>query len=1291
MSEKLELEISLEIKQALINAKAMGDELRALVMETKRVAPSATELKEIMSRVGMSMQNVVLTAQALGDKTGGLAERHNMLAQQIRNLINSGLTPESAEVKTLSKEYAALSGELDKSRVETDDLAGAVQKLTEGAIILGGAKALAGFVAGAAEEFAQAEASTMRLEKAMQLRGIEGGAARFEEYANQLMNLTGASDDLVQQLAAELAYEGKSEAQIRAIIDASADMAAVTNTDLRTAVETLSGSLSGQARELARNIPAIKDLSEEQLKAGAAIDIVARQYAGSAKEMQNSSLVAFARMTESVGNLAESIGGTLAPILVTGANLVTTLAQAGTAAVDVFNSMPAPVKLLAGGIVALTIAATAYTAVQKSALIAKGLENAATIIAIIRTGAHTAAQWLQYAAQMAINAAMAVTNPLLWAGIAAAAAATIGAIALANANRGAAEATEELGKANQSLSERLSEVTGKLRALGQEAAAKLQPIKAYTEAIAELSKAVGAAAALERAGIFTGREALSASLDAQKKLLEAAQKRAAQLKDPSIMKAEVDRFRADMVATEAKLAAFDRVAKKMADEKKALEDAKKALDDYRSSWDKQFSRDVAADRTAAAKGDGRISADDFAAVDAEFAARKAEAIQVGLWNSTDAADQVRVEQMLDRWLAARAKITADEQRGIEEAAQKLREEQAKYTATRLDDIQVAMDRELKAAALVFKDGAEKDAVLATIRQRYQDELTKARIEEQFAAAEAAAKLTATRIDDLMVERDKRLATLQAAGASEIQIASARLDAELQIARTRMQELKAQWDAEKQAIKEKFDFEKELARQNGDLGSYAALSMEGVVGGTELGQTLGLGGNLSVDPVTQLIDAFAQMLTQIENLNKTLNWASTIMEGTLSVIQGPMNEALQPVVDGLTQIGVIAGKVLLPVIETAGILIGLVMDVLEPVFNIIEAILPLIATAGQLMFMLNPSFILLTTTLNWVAKGLSWFYDKVIVPVGNAFIDIINAVIEGINSLAWLTGVTVDKMDKLLTSDEKQSYTEMMESKKARINELLDDVTEYYQEQRDALKTLTSESIASWQDLLEVGAISETDYAAKVAGLNDGLASGLESIDAAETAMADSLGDILTRLEDGLNVDITNIEALVAALSGDAVAASESAATATETVTTTDIPAATTVNTGTAWWQGLGAEDRAAFESTLQAAIAAGNTAQVQGMRQMRGYAVGTARVDGDQVAVVHDDEMIIPKTFADGVRAGEIGIVGPSTTPAGNVTHNYYYATVVEGSVIRERDTGAYLDDVKTRGRRSGRLTGASR
>jgi hypothetical protein len=88
---------------------------------------------------------------------------------------------------------------------------------------------------------------------------------------------------------------------------AAADYAAAKHIDLKTAAETLNSTYSGMAGTMGRQIAEIKDLTDEQLKNGDAIDLIAGKYKGFAKEAADSGTQAknaFGDFMESVGKIA---------------------------------------------------------------------------------------------------------------------------------------------------------------------------------------------------------------------------------------------------------------------------------------------------------------------------------------------------------------------------------------------------------------------------------------------------------------------------------------------------------------------------------------------------------------------------------------------------------------------------------------------------------------------------------------------------------------------------------------------------------------------------------------------------------------------------------------------------------------------------------------------------------------------------------------------------------------------------------------------------------------------------
>ena len=130
---------------------------------------------------------------------------------------------------------------------------------------------------------------------------------RLKEYASQIQEVSNYGDEGTIDIMAQLASTGRTEAEIMKIIGAAADYAAAKHIDLQSAAETLNATYSGMAGTLGKQIEEIKDLTDEQLKHGDAIDILANKYKGFAKEAVDSGVQAknaFGDFMEAIGKIA---------------------------------------------------------------------------------------------------------------------------------------------------------------------------------------------------------------------------------------------------------------------------------------------------------------------------------------------------------------------------------------------------------------------------------------------------------------------------------------------------------------------------------------------------------------------------------------------------------------------------------------------------------------------------------------------------------------------------------------------------------------------------------------------------------------------------------------------------------------------------------------------------------------------------------------------------------------------------------------------------------------------------
>lgn len=139
---------------------------------------------------------------------------------------------------------------------------------------------------------------------------LDGQAvAGLKAFASELQSVSEIGDETSIKLMAQLAAAGRTETQIRDIMKAAADYAAGTGTDIQSAVQTLNATYSGSAGLLGKQITGLKGLTEEQLKNGEAVKVVAEKYKGLAENLADVKVQA----EGAKGDFKEMVGALLAP------------------------------------------------------------------------------------------------------------------------------------------------------------------------------------------------------------------------------------------------------------------------------------------------------------------------------------------------------------------------------------------------------------------------------------------------------------------------------------------------------------------------------------------------------------------------------------------------------------------------------------------------------------------------------------------------------------------------------------------------------------------------------------------------------------------------------------------------------------------------------------------------------------------------------------------------------------------------------------------------------------------
>ena len=152
-----------------------------------------------------------------------------------------------------------------------------------------------------------------------QLRtALQGNETAFKDLttaAQELQEVSLFTDEEIIAQQAYLASLGLTEDKIKDVIKASMDLAAGTGQTLEFGVKNLAKTFSGLTGELGESIPALKNLTTEQLKAGEAVNVVADAFRGQAKAASEAGLGGVQQLKNSFGDLTEEIGRALMPIL----------------------------------------------------------------------------------------------------------------------------------------------------------------------------------------------------------------------------------------------------------------------------------------------------------------------------------------------------------------------------------------------------------------------------------------------------------------------------------------------------------------------------------------------------------------------------------------------------------------------------------------------------------------------------------------------------------------------------------------------------------------------------------------------------------------------------------------------------------------------------------------------------------------------------------------------------------------------------------------------------------------
>ena len=147
------------------------------------------------------------------------------------------------------------------------------------------------------------------------LNGRKDVQERLMQQAAELQSRSIYGDEAIIEQQAFLAALGLTETQINATINAAAQLSAALGMEFSSAVRNLSKTYSGLAGELGESIPALRNLTAEEMAAGAAIAYVNNNYKGFAETAAQTGTGPLLQLKNTLGDLAEQFGAILVPVI----------------------------------------------------------------------------------------------------------------------------------------------------------------------------------------------------------------------------------------------------------------------------------------------------------------------------------------------------------------------------------------------------------------------------------------------------------------------------------------------------------------------------------------------------------------------------------------------------------------------------------------------------------------------------------------------------------------------------------------------------------------------------------------------------------------------------------------------------------------------------------------------------------------------------------------------------------------------------------------------------------------
>jgi len=214
----------------------------------------------------------------------------------------------------------AVSAELTNIQKVTEKTQGAFKGLTNSVsdllssfnplIVAAGAFAAAFSVSKVVDAAVEQENAINRLNSALRLAGDFSLKASedFQAFASEIQNTSSFSDDAALGLVSLAKSLGISNEQTKIAVQAAVNLQEATGLAAEVGIKKLAATLLGAAGSAKKFAPEIANLTQEQLKAGAAIEIIDKKFAGFAQATLQTFSGATNQAKGAFGDLLEELG-----------------------------------------------------------------------------------------------------------------------------------------------------------------------------------------------------------------------------------------------------------------------------------------------------------------------------------------------------------------------------------------------------------------------------------------------------------------------------------------------------------------------------------------------------------------------------------------------------------------------------------------------------------------------------------------------------------------------------------------------------------------------------------------------------------------------------------------------------------------------------------------------------------------------------------------------------------------------------------------------------------------------